>query len=265
MPPAKKAARKAAASSRNKKKPSAREAFDANMADADTLLTVARLLRNNRRRGMRSELRQKVGGAIGVPKRRWDELACLENEEIFVAFKPGHASLLDNLNETALRPLLRQAVVAACAAVETFVADRVMEHYAKAMTLDPVPSRLLGLNMTVGDWLRIESTYKRKKWGLRNIVELEIREKSSPTPDVIGELFSMVGITQVFKKVDTARKVPSKTSAAQLDAIRLRRNKIAHEGDRTGRTRAPISIPEVERYLTQVREIVEALDKVTSP
>lgn len=159
MPP--KSAAKKARSPRSK--PTAREAFDANMADAETLLALAKLLRNNRRRGMRTELRQRVGTARSVPKRRWGELACLENEEIFIAFKPGHASLLDNLNETALRPLLRQAVVASCAAVETFVADRVMEHYSAAVVMDPVPSRLLGLNMTVGDWLRIDQSYKRKK------------------------------------------------------------------------------------------------------
>jgi hypothetical protein len=184
---------------------------------------------------------------------------------VFVAFKPGAGHLREDLNEAALRPLLRQAIVAACAAVETFVADRVMEHFSRAINGDPIPPRLLGLAMTVEDWLRIETTYTRKQWGLRQIAELEIRERASPTPSVVGELFSMVGLKDIFKQVDAARKLPKGTSAGQLEKIRVRRNKIAHEGDRQGRTRAAISLREVEDYLTHVREIVRAMERVTRP
>jgi hypothetical protein len=246
-------------------KPSAREAFDANMADAEMLVALATMLQNKRQRRMRAELRERVGEALSIPKRKRAELECLENDQVFVAFKPGATGLRGELNELALRPLLRQAVVAACAAVETFVADRVIENFSRAMKMDPIPPRLLGLTMTVDDWLRIERTYTRKGFGIRQIAELEIRERSSPTPSVIGELFSMVGIKDIFKSIDTQRKVVKGTSTTQLDLIRQRRNKIAHEGDRKGRSRAAISVAEVESYLSQVREIIDAMDKVTRP
>lgn len=245
-------------------KPTAREAFDANMADAEMLVALAKMLQNKRQRRMRAELRERVGDALSIPKRRRAELECIENE-VFVAFKPGAAGLRAELNEIALRPLLRQAVVAACAAVETFVADRVMENLSRAMKMDPIPPRLLGLTMTVDDWMRIERTYTRKGFGIRQIVELEIRERSSPTPTVIGELFSMVGKKDIFKSIDIQRKLPKGTSADQLDVIRIRRNKIAHEGDRKGRSRAAISSIEVETYISQVLQIVEAMDRVTRP
>lgn len=255
---------KAAKKPSTRAKPTAREAFDANMADAQLLFDIARMLQNDRQRRMRVERRAKVGAALNLPKRDWGAVEVIENDQVFLAFKPGAGSLGSQLDEVALRPLLRQAVVAACAAVETFVADRVMEHYPKAMKLDPVPPRLLGLTMTVDDWLRIDS-YKRRGWGLRNIVELEIREKASPTPSVIGQLFSMVGITEILKKVDKRRGVALKTSDKELDALRLRRNKIVHEGDRAGRSRAAISVSEVERYLAQVVSIIDAMDAVTKP
>jgi len=235
------------------------------MADAELLLTLAQMLQNDRKRRMRSELRSKVGAALGIPKRSWPQIECLENKQVFVAFKPGAGNLASGLDEAALRPLLRQAVVAACAAVETFVADRVIEHYGKAIKLEPVPPRLLGLTMTVDDWLRIDTIYTRRKWGLRQIVELEIREKSSPTPDVIGQLFSMVAVKDVFKRIDIRRKLDIGTMAKELDAIRLRRNKIAHEGDRAGRGRAGITVAEVEKYLRQVGSIIDGMDAVTKP
>ena len=246
-------------------KPSAREAFDANMADAEMLVALAKMLQNNRQRRMRAELRERVGEALSIPKRKWAELECLENDQVFVAFKPGAAGLRSELNEPALRPLLRQAVVAACAAVETFVADRVMENLSLAMRMDPMPPRLLAMTMTIDDWLRIEKTYTRKGFGIRQIAELEIRERSSPTPSVIGELFSMVGKKDIFKSIDVQRKVVKGTSAGELDVIRQRRNKIAHEGDRKGRSRAAISVTEVQTYISQVLQIVDAMDRVTRP
>lgn len=259
------AAGKAAKRPPSRAKPTARQAFDANMADAELLFNIARMLQNDRQRRMRVERRARVGAALNLPKRSWAAVEIIENDQVFLAFKPGVGSLGSQLDQAALRPLLRQAVVAACAAVETFVADRVMEHYSKAIKLDPIPPRLLGLSMTVDDWLRIDSTYKRRAWGLRNIVELEIRERSSPTPSVIGQLFSMVAIKDLFKKIDSRRHVVPGTSEKELDAIRIRRNKIAHEGDRSGRGRATITVAEVERYLMQVMSIIDAMDAVTKP
>ena len=104
------------------RRPSAREAFDLNMADAEMLVALPGLLSNQRSRRMRSELRQRVGGALSMPKGKWDALECLENEQLFITFKPGHAAWRDRLTEINLRPLLRQALVAACAALETFCA-----------------------------------------------------------------------------------------------------------------------------------------------
>jgi len=246
-------------------KPSAREAFDANMADAEMLVALAKMLQNKRQRRMRAELRERVGEALSIPKRKRAELECLENDQVFVAFKPGAAGLRSELNELALRPLLRQAVVAACAAVETFVADRVMENLSLAMRMDPMPPRLLAMTMTIDDWLRIEKTYTRKGFGIRQIAELEIRERSSPTPSVIGELFSVVGKKDIFKSIDLNRKVVKGTSARELDVIRQRRNKIAHEGDRKGRSRATISATEVEGYISEIMQIIDAMDRVTHP
>lgn len=243
----------------------ARAAFDLNMADADMLVSLAKLLRNQRANRMRKELRERLGGALRVPRRDWARLECLENDEVFVTFKPGAGHWRTSLNDDALKPLLRQAIVAACAAVETFVADRAVEHLGPVLRGSEKPPRLLGLNMTVADWLRIESQYRRRKWGLRQIIELEIREKASPTPTVIGEIFSMVGIRDVLKRCDVERRVAKGKTAEQLEALRQRRNKIAHEGDRRGRGRAPITVKEVEDYLADIRSIIGAMDLVTAP
>lgn len=106
-----------------------------------------------------------------------------------------------DLDEKSFRSLLRQALVAACAAVETFSADRVMERYSEATKGHPVPHRLLSLPITVGDWLEIERRYERRKWGLREVGEFEVRQQASPAPPGIGKLFAMVGERDLWKRI----------------------------------------------------------------
>lgn len=141
------------------------------------------------------------------PKKRHADLDCIESVDIFAVFPPGSAITRDSFSEKALRPLLRQAVVAACAAVETFVADRVMERFTQALDGENPPERLLALPMTVGDWLAIE-TYERRRWGLRKVVEAEVRRRvASASPGQIGIAFSLVGEKDLWSRVDAHRGV----------------------------------------------------------
>ncbi|MFF6888728.1 HEPN domain-containing protein [Streptomyces sp. NPDC012421] len=244
-------------------KMSARDAFNLNMQDAEMLVELAKLLSNQRVRRMRVELRQRLGSALSLPQKYWDDLECLENERVFVTFKPGHAEWRERLDEPNLRPLLRQALVAACAAIETFCADRVMELYPAAIKKDPPPSRLLELSLTVDDYLAIEKKYTKKGWGLRQVVELEVRQRASPAPAQIGQLFSLVDKKKLFTQIDKIRKVAKEASTQELDRIVERRNLIAHTGDRSGRGRATISVAEVEADLAIIVEIIDALDQLT--
>lgn len=246
-----------------KQKATAREAFDLNIADAEKLVLVAKALRNNRIRKTRRELRDRVGEALRIPRKRRDSLECIESDDLFVVLKPGGVVRRDHFDD--LRPLLRQAIVASCAAAETFVADRVMELIGPALRAKDKPRRLMELRMTVEDWFRIDG-YSRKGWGLRDLIEEQIRRQIvSPSPGQIGIAFSLVGVDRLWSRVDGLRRASKGDSERALDAIYKRRNRIAHEGDRLGRGRAGVEIEEVESDLACLAGIVNALDKVTSP
>jgi hypothetical protein len=209
-------------------RPSAIDAFESNIADARTLVTLAEGLENRRLRRMRVELREKLGAALKIPRRDQDALDCLESDELFVILKPGGSLNRGALSIEALRPLLRQAVVAVCAAIETYSADRAMELYPQAIRMEPIPTRLGELPMTVGDWLAIEQTYERRGWGLREVVDFEIRQQASADPSVLGRTFSMVGVQGVLGKVDGERGRARGTTDRELGEIVDRRNRIAH-------------------------------------
>jgi hypothetical protein len=140
------------------------------MNDAEMLVSIAKLLENDRTTRMRAELRSRIGVALRIPKAKHSALECLENKQVFIAFKPGSAHLKGSLAQEKLRPLLRQAIVAGCAAVETYVADRTMELLGPVLRAKEPPPRLLELTMTVQRYLKVQS-YQRKNWGLRDLIE----------------------------------------------------------------------------------------------
>jgi hypothetical protein len=140
-----------------------------------------------------------------------------------------------------------------------------MELLGGVLDSDEKPTRLLNLPMTVEDWLWIEENYQRKRWGLREVVEWEVRNIASPAPAQIGQAFGVVGQKKLWKRIDSRRKVASGNSEKTLDRLYERRNQIAHSGDRVGRGRATISSTEVRGDLKCLVEIVEALDIETAP
>jgi hypothetical protein len=248
-----------------KAKLKARDAFEANLADAEKLVSLVRAFENRRVYRMRQERRDRVGEALDVRRADRDALDWIVGDDLVVIFVPGSSYGRDDFAEAELRPLLRQALVAACAAVETFAADRAKERLSTTLKVSPIPARLADLAMTVADWLAIEERYERRRWGLREIIEAEFDKMASGSPSEIGKLMSAVGVKALWSLVDQHRKVSKGRSEADLARIVDRRNRIAHTGDRAGRGRAEITLGEVEADLACVRSIVEALDAVTVP
>lgn len=97
--------------------------FEDNISDAERLLMLTTVLINTRTRRIRSELRERLGTAMKIARRRWDELDCVESADLLVVLKPGGAARREHFDEPELRPLLRQAIVAVAAAVESYVAE----------------------------------------------------------------------------------------------------------------------------------------------
>jgi hypothetical protein len=211
---------------------------------------------------MRREKREKVGAALGIGKRQFDHLDCVESDDLFVVLKPG--SKLERTDFADVRPLLRQALVAGCAALETYVADRVMELLGNQLRAKDKPKGLLSIPMSVHDWYRINERYERTTWGVREVVEQHVRLQASPSPSKIGEMFEIVGVKKITSETDRYQKQKIGTTRDRLEVIYERRNKIAHEGDRRGRGRASLTVDEVKTDLDEVTAIVAAIDAITS-
>lgn len=242
-------------------KPSALQAFELNMSDATLMADLAGALTNQRAYRLRRERRHALGEALRISKSRWDDLDCVESDDFFVVLKPD--TCLDRGRLKDVRPLLRQALVAGCAAVETYIADRVMELLGPVLRMKEKPNRLLEISMTVQRYYDINRRYKRQGWGVRELVGEAVREKASPAPGQLGQCFAVVGEKGLLKRVDEHLRRKNGTAERNLARIYERRNAIAHSGDRSGRGRADLQRPEVIRDLEELRQVVEAIDAVT--
>lgn len=243
-----------------KRQPKPIEVFEANIADAERLLAFARALANGRKYGMRRELRESMGAALRVPKNRWGELDCVESDDVFVLIKPDGAARRNHFTEIELRPLLRQAVVAAAAAVESYVAEKAGTYVANALAAPP--ERLREVSITLIDVMDIEKRYERRAWGYRAVLEAHLQREASADPAKIGKVFSTVGQRGFWPKVDASRHAAKGTSEAELRALAERRNKIAHTGDRTATGRSLLALADAEAHVSNAKSIVEAMEVV---
>jgi hypothetical protein len=237
------------------------EAFADNMADAERLVAYARALTNRRTYRMRKELRAALGPALKIPKKQEDLLDGLESDDLFVVFKPkaslGRADFSDHA------PLLRQALVAACAATETFLADWAVDE-TRSLIRDKreLPSRMLKVLMSVADWQLVHARKYPRRAITDYVIAPFIREHASTAPNRVGEVLSLVGCDKPLSQIDNLRKVTVGTTEEQLSEITERRNRIAHASDRVGRGRATIEVDEVDEHLSNLRSIVGAIGRL---
>ena len=142
------------------------------------------------------------------------------------------------------------------------MADKAMEFVGPTLKSDELPARMKSISLTVGHWVEIEEKYKRRGWGIRSVVDEYIRETSSTAPNNIGIVLSTIGVKRWSRRVDNARNVEQGTTVSELDTITKRRNLIAHSADRKGRGRTSTNPQEVERQLTIIEEVVDAIEEV---
>lgn len=243
------------------KRPTPLQVFEVNLDDAHRLIEFARALENFRPYRMRKERRTRVGAALGYSKRSTRNLDWIESNHAYVIFKPDGDLDRTRFTEDALRPLLRQAVVAIAAAVESYVARRACGFIGAALRADPLPKRLDGMSISFGEILLEDRRLKRRLFGYRGLLKAHIEREASASPSKIGEVFSTVGVSGLWRAVDKERDCAPGRSEKQLDRLAKRRNKIAHDGDWEGSKRASLTLDQVEGFYRCAKEIVEAIDR----
>lgn len=245
---------------RPKRRP-ALKTFEQNLADARLLLDLAEALTNRRTYAMRTELRERFGNAFNVPRRDRQHLNLVESDHLWVVCKPG--TTLTPAALTNVAPLLRAVVVSACAALETYVADKGCEQVGRALTARELPSKLRTIPVTMGDWLEVMGQYQRPIWGVRAEVESWITQTASTAPNKIADVLGAVGLSKDWsKRLDQLRKVEPGTTVRQLDEITARRNRIAHSNDQVRGRQAALGVEDVKQVVAIVEDVAHNIERL---
>jgi hypothetical protein len=167
------------------------EVFEANIADAERLLAFTSALENGRR-WTRVEKKTAIGTALGVPARDHGSLGCVESNDVFVVIEPTSGVRVEHFSEKELRPLLRQALVAISAAVESYVAVKACSYASAALRANPLPNRMKNVVLSLDAVIDIEA---------------------SPSPTRIGIVFSR-------RSIDEGTRSRTPATGSPLDGLR---------------------------------------------
>ncbi len=250
------------------RKPTPMGAFDLNMGDAVWMIELAEALANQRSRGIYSGTRESLGTALRMTKKVQDGFEVMESDDFFVIIKPGSDVTLESLQDRTA--LLRHAIVAACAATETYFADRIIELVRPQLRAHrtrngALPPRLRSIQLTVGEAIELDHQYKNRRGLTERVVAPYIRERASVDPGALGEALSVAGHKGVFARIDAALEWPKGRCEKRMTEVANRRNVIAHTGDRAGRGRSPLSVDEARGITDDLTAIVHAAESLLAP
>lgn len=244
------------------------EAFNYNMGDAFHLIQIAQSFTNQRQRRARAELRRRAGDLLTIPARDHGEIDCVESDHVFVVIKPGAPLERDHFNHH--EPMLRQAIVAGCAALETYLVDAAVARVRLVLRSGAeLPARLKNIPMRLEQWQEV-GKYTYLNAGVTELVlKPYIKEFASTAASKVGELLSTVGVDKGLSRIDRQRGVDLGVTLQDLERITIRRNRIAHQGDRpeSGRknAREAIDVKTVRDELSKIQSIAKALDLIFKP
>lgn len=251
------------------KKPTPLEAFELNMGDAVWMTDLAEALANQRTKGIYSSTRERLGDALRLSQADRAAMDVAESDDFYVIIKRGSTMSRDRLQDRTA--LLRHAVVAACAATETYFADKLialvrpMLRTANTAT-NPLPRALRELPLTLGDLVDLDHNYQRTRHGLsEKILVPHIQRQSSVEPDGLVKVLALAGQAKLFTAIDAELGWEKGTCNPRMSAIAKRRNVIAHTGDRKGRGRNTLTTVDTRAMTDDLTAIVHAADKILSP
>ena len=236
-------------------------AFRQNIKAAEKMIRLHELLAGKNVRGIRKERAAALKKAL-----RWrkaDQIDRSENAYLYIVIRRADAVTRSDFGAKQLEFLLRQAVVAACSAMDCYFLEKVEEHiwtvYSKKGAESPPD--LLRLRIRMEDYLKAEG-YTRKGWAIKAGMMNSIQYSSFQSPDAIKDRLQLLGVKDFWS--DVARELGRRPSELrnQVKEFVERRNQIVHKGDRPRNKTLPIDLNWVRRRTALVDRVVNAADSV---
>jgi hypothetical protein len=162
-----------------------------------------------------------------------EQIFYLHNDRIFLVAREAAQVSANFFHEHNLASLLRQAVVAACSALDAYFNDKFRENVLTVLLTKKryAPEELKKLVMTFDEYLSIES-WADPNERLQQILEKNLERRTLSNANGITDMVSILGINDFWEQV--GRECGEKPSDLRrnIDEIAARRNDIVHRADR---------------------------------
>ncbi|MCG2778949.1 MAG: hypothetical protein L6406_25010 [Desulfobacterales bacterium] len=209
-----------------------------NFSVAEHLLQLHELFRGLQECPADEELRLAVCTCFNIPEK--SVLRHAKNEQVVLVAKataPIPASLLvqDGINF-----LLRQAVVVACTALESFFWDALRENVLTIVRASKrgADESLRKLTLSLDDYLSLEG-YEDPDVRLQQIILKNFERGTLYDASSIENIARILTVKDFWAKVTTKTGNPDKEIKRHIGEIIQRRNQIAHRADRPDETADP--------------------------
>jgi hypothetical protein len=203
-----------------------------NFAVAETLLQLHHMLEGLTLRGTpNNELRLAVCRAMEVGDHT--SVKELGNSRL-VLYAQDAVSIPDRIHSgDGIDFLLRQAVVVACTAVESFFWDILQENVLTIVRArgNGADESIRNLNFTLGDYISMEG-YEDKDLRLKQLILRNFERATLSGADAIEKIASTLTVQKLYDKVADHTGISAKELRKQIGDLITRRNKIAHRADR---------------------------------
>lgn len=202
-----------------------------NFATAAHLLDLCQLLQNLKKFDANSEFALAVCSKMAVPAETAFHHA--RNDRVLCCVKASIPLPSCLLSEGGMDFLLRQAVLVAAAALESFLWDVLREN---ALTVIQAKGRkaddtLRNITLTLDDYLSLEG-YEDKDVRLRQIILKRFERGSLYDLEKVSEIAQILGVRDLWKEVGKEIGSTPEDIKAKLQSLINRRNQIVHRADR---------------------------------
>ncbi len=242
--------------------------FQHNFAAAENLVRLFDLLSGPTEDGRAKIVTEVVRSSLEILE--GEQVFSLCNDRIFLIAREAAQVSATFFHEHNLASLLRQAVVAACSALDAYFNDKFRENVMTVLLANKryAPKELRSLVMTFDDYLSLES-WADPNQRLQQILEKNLERKTLSNANGITEMTAILGIKDFWEQV--GRECGEKPSdlRRQIDEIAARRNDIVHRADRpkepeeaSGSGLQPITRAWVNLRVQAVKTVVLAADKI---
>jgi hypothetical protein len=206
--------------------------FQHNFAAAENLIRLYDLLSGptGEDNGSREAI-QAVKASLSIPE--GERVFSLYNDRLLLIAREAAQVSTAFFHEHNLASLLRQAVVAACSALDAYFNDKFRENVMTVLLAKKryAPRKLKDLVMTFDDYLSLES-WADPSQRLQQILEKNLDRTTLSNSNGITDMTDILGIKGFWERV--AQECGEKPSdlRRRIDEIAARRNDIVHRADR---------------------------------